>query len=146
MSGSVNRVILVGRLGRDPEVKRTPSGKAVANFSVATDEVFKDHAGEQQKRTEWHRIVAWGRLAEIVEQYVTKGTQVYVEGSIRSRKYEGRDGTEKTVYEIVAQKMTMLGGGQRRESGGETTVAPPASAEGQPVTPESPVTDDDIPF
>ena len=109
MSGSVNKVILIGRLGKDPEVKYTPSGAPVAKFSLATDEVFKDRSGEQQKRTEWHNIVAWNKLAEICGQYLTKGKQVYIEGSIRSRQWEDQAGNKRTAYDIVAREMQMLG-------------------------------------
>jgi len=109
MAGSVNKVILIGRLGKDPELKYTPSGAPVVNFSLATDESFKDRSGEQQNRTEWHRIVAWGKLAEICGEYLTKGKQVYIEGSIRSRQWEDQSGNKRTAYEIVARQMTMLG-------------------------------------
>ena len=93
---SINKVILIGRLGKDPEVKYMPSGDAVAKFSLATDEVFKDRSGEQQRRTEWHIIVAWKRLAEICGEYLTKGKQVYIEGSIRSRQWEDQNGNKRT--------------------------------------------------
>jgi single-strand DNA-binding protein len=107
----VNRVTLVGRLGKDPETRYTSGGQAVCNFSVATDETYKDRAGERQKRTEWHRIVMWGKLAEIAQQYLKKGALVYLEGRIQSRQWEDkRDGQKKTSYEIVADTMKMLGG------------------------------------
>lgn len=107
----VNRVTLVGRLGKDPETRYTSGGQAVCNFSVATDETYKDRAGERQKRTEWHRIVMWGKLAEIAQQYLKKGALVYIEGRIQSRQWEDkRDGQKKTSYEIVADTMKMLGG------------------------------------
>src|SRR3989442_5674767 len=109
MAGSVNKVILIGRLGKDPEVKYTASGAPVAKFSLATDEVFKDRSGEQQRRTEWHNIVAWNKLAEICGEYLTKGKQVYIEGSIQSRQWEDQSGNKRTSYEIVARQMTMLG-------------------------------------
>lgn len=106
----VNRVTLVGRLGKDPETRYTSGGQAVANFSLATDETYKDRAGERQKRTEWHRIVMWGKLAEIAQQYLKKGSLVYLEGRIQSRQWEDkRDGQKKTSYEIVADTMKMLG-------------------------------------
>lgn len=106
---SVNKVILVGRVGRDPETRFTSSGQAVANLSVATDETFKDRTGERQKRTEWHRVVLWGKLAEIAQQYVKKGTLVYIEGRIQSRQWEDkRDGQKKTSFDIVANVMRML--------------------------------------
>src|SRR5258708_16856558 len=109
MSGSVNKVILVGRLGKDPEIKYTPSGSPVAKFTLATDEVFKDRAGEQQRRTEWHTVVAWNKLAEICGEYLTKGKQIYIEGSIRSHQWEDQNGNKRTAYEIVARDMKMLG-------------------------------------
>jgi single-strand DNA-binding protein len=107
---SVNKAILVGRLGRDPETRYTSGGQAVANFTLATDETFKDRAGERQKRTEWHRIVLWGKLAEIAQQYLKKGQLVYIEGRIQSRQWEDkRDGQKKSTTEIVANVMRMLG-------------------------------------
>ncbi len=153
MSGSINKVILIGRLGKDPEVKYTPSGAPVAKFSLATDEVFKDRTGEQQRRTEWHNIVVWNKLAEICGEYLTKGKQVYIEGSIRSRQWEDQSGNKRTSYEIVARDMKMLG------SKGDTERAAPAAGSAAPAergpvergpAPEPPsdaeITDDDIPF
>jgi len=150
MSGSVNKVILIGRLGKDPEVKYTPSGAPVAKFTLATDENFKDRAGEQQRRTEWHTIVAWNKLAEICGEYLTKGKQVYIEGSIRSRQWEDQSGNKRTAYEIVARDMRMLG--SRADS--ERAMSPAASAErgsaetNPPAEPPSApeITDEDIPF
>jgi single-strand DNA-binding protein len=107
---SVNRVILVGRLGRDPETRFTGSGQAVANFSVATDETFKDRNGERQKRTEWHKIVVWGKQAEIAQQYLKKGALVYIEGRIQSREWQDKEGQKRTSFEIVASNFRMLGG------------------------------------
>jgi single-strand DNA-binding protein len=152
MAGSVNKVILIGRLGRDPELKYTPSGAPVVNFSLATDESFKDRNGEQQSRTEWHRIVAWGKLAEICGEYLTKGKQIYVEGSIRSREYEDKSGNKRTVYEIVARQMTMLGSradseraAADRPAGERAPSERAASAPPEPA-PEPEITDEDIPF
>lgn len=106
---SVNKAILVGRLGRDPETRYTSGGQAVANFTLATDESFKSRSGERQKRTEWHRIVLWGKLAEIAQQYLKKGTMVYIEGRIQTRQWEDkRDGQKKQTTEIVANVMRML--------------------------------------
>jgi len=105
---SVNKVILVGRLGRDPETRYTGGGQAVANFSVATDESYKDKNGERQKRTEWHRITAWGKLAEICQQYLKKGTMVYIEGRIQSREWQDKEGQKRTSFDIVANTMKML--------------------------------------
>src|SRR5271155_4809728 len=124
---SVNKVILVGRLGRDPETRFTSGGQPVANVSVATDETFKDRSGERQKRTEWHRVVLWGKLAEIAQQYLKKGSLVYIEGRIQSRQWEDkRDGQKKTSFDIVANVMRMLtsraeGAAAGASSGGATT-------------------------
>ncbi|MEJ2366898.1 MAG: single-stranded DNA-binding protein [Acidobacteriota bacterium] len=133
---SVNKVILVGNLGRDPELKYTPSGTAVANFTVATNETWTDKDGNKQEHTEWHRVVAWSKLAEICGEYLQKGRQVYIEGSIRSRTYKDRDGNERTAFEIRMTDMVMLGGrggdggGSVRDSGAD----------------EPTYQDDDIPF
>jgi single-strand DNA-binding protein len=120
---SVNKVILVGRLGRDPETRYTGSGQAVANFSLATDESYKDRNGERQKRTEWHKIVVWGKQAEIAQQYLKKGSLIFIEGRIQSREWQDKEGQKRTSFEIVANNFRMLGG--RAESaaaagGGET--------------------------
>ncbi|MFB3924006.1 MAG: single-stranded DNA-binding protein [Terriglobia bacterium] len=150
MAGSVNKVILIGRLGKDPELKYTPSGAPVAKFSLATDEVFKDRSGEQQKHTEWHNIVAWNKLAEICGEYLTKGKQVYIEGSIRSRQWEDKQtGAKRTAYEIIAQKMTMLGSKGDTERAAPTRAPGERTAEPEPAPeppPETEITDSDIPF
>lgn len=155
MAGSVNKVILIGRLGRDPELKYTPSGAPVAKFSLATDEVFKDRSGEQQKHTEWHNIVAWNKLAEICGEYLTKGKQVYIEGSIRSRQWDDKQtGAKRTAYEIVAQKMTMLGSkaeGERVVSDRAPSDRAPSERPAEPEPASEPaaepeITDSDIPF
>jgi single-strand DNA-binding protein len=153
MSGTVNKVILIGRLGRDPEVKYTPSGAPVAKFTLATDESFKDRAGEQQKKTEWHNIVAWNKLAEICGEYLTKGKLVYIEGSIRSNQWEDQSGNKKTSYEIVARNMQMLGSKAETERSYEAAPADssaPRRAENPPSAPEpapeAGITDEDIPF
>jgi single-strand DNA-binding protein len=157
MAGTVNRVILVGRLGKDPELKYTPSGAPVAKFSLATDESSKDrNTGETQSRTEWHNIVAWNKLAEICGEYLTKGKLVYIEGSIRSHSWQDQSGNKRTAYEIVARNMQMLGSKSDSErvpaSGGvERTAAPPrpvpAAPPAEPVGPPDPeISDEDIPF
>jgi single-strand DNA-binding protein len=158
MSGTVNRVILVGRLGKDPEVKYTPSGAPVAKFSLATDESFKDKStGENQQRTEWHNIVAWNKLAEICGEYLTKGKLVYIEGSIRSRQWQDQSGNKRTSYEIIARNMQMLGSRGDSERGGfsgtdrapaERPASAPAAAQSEPSSPppEPEISDDDIPF
>src|SRR5437899_6090525 len=123
---SVNKAILVGNLGRDPEVRFTPSGRAVAKFSIATTERWNDQDGNRQERTEWHNIVVWGKQAETCGQYLSKGRQVYVEGSIRSRQYDDKDGNKRYITEIIARDVRFLGGGGRGGGGGETSPGLPA--------------------
>ncbi len=134
MAGGVNKVILVGNLGADPELRYTASGTAVAKFRIATSETFTDRQGSRQERTEWHRITAWGKLAEICGQYLSKGRMVYIEGRIRSDTWE-QEGVKRYSYEIVADTMRMLGPG-RGEREAEAPFSPP----------EGGVPDDDIPF
>jgi single-strand DNA-binding protein len=159
---SVNRVILVGRLGRDPETRYTGSGQAVANFSVATDESYKDRNGERQKRTEWHKIVVWGKQAEIAQQYLKKGSLIFIEGRIQSREWQDKEGQKRTSFEIVANNFRMLGGraegaaaaagggemGGGTSRGGDLEQAAPAEESygggGQAGGPE--ISDEDIPF
>jgi single-strand DNA-binding protein len=160
---SVNKVILVGRLGRDPETRYTGGGQAVANFSMATDESYKDKNGERQKRTEWHRITAWGKLAEICQQYLKKGTMVYIEGRIQSREWQDKEGQKRTSYDIVANTMKMLSsraegaaaGGSASRSGGDDFEAHAAPADdsyggsggGSAPSGGGPeISDEDIPF
>jgi single-strand DNA-binding protein len=145
MSNSVNKVILVGRLGKDPEVKYTQGGTPVARFSLATDETWKDQAGEKQQRTEWHNIVAWSKLAEICGQYLTKGRLIYIEGRLQTRTWEDKDGNKRSTTEVRADNMVMLSGKfeETRSERGVAAAAPTASAE-RTVEPE--ITDDDIPF
>lgn len=133
---SVNKVILVGRLGRDPETRYTSSGQAVCNFTLATDESYRDRSGERQKRTEWHRIVLWGKLAEIAQQYLRKGALVYIEGRIQTRQWDDRDGNKRTSTEIVANVMRMLGA--RADTAAEAEPLPPESEEAP--------NDEDLPF
>jgi single-strand DNA-binding protein len=143
---SINKVILIGRLGKDPEVKYTPSGVPVAKFTLATDEVFKDRAGEQQRRTEWHNIVAWSKLAEICGEYLTKGKQIYIEGKIQSRQWQDQSGNKRTSYEIVAREMKMLG--SKADSEAARTAEPAAAAEpAEPTETQPPeISDSDVPF
>ena len=148
---SVNKVIIVGNLGRDPETRYMPSGDAMTSITVATTDSWKDKAtGEKKEQTEWHRIMFFGKLAEIADQYLKKGSQVYVEGSLRTRKYKDKDGVEKYATEIKADSMQMLGG--RGDGGGEERTqqsaprqasrqAPPAANSGG-----AGYMDDDIPF
>ena len=121
---SVNRVMLVGNLGRDPETRYTGGGQAVANFSVATSETYKDKNGERQKRTEWHKIVVWGKLAEIAQQYLKKGSLVFIEGRIQSREWQDKEGQKRTSFEIVANNFRMLGGRAGGAAAGGGGAAP----------------------
>src|SRR5262249_26497138 len=150
---SVNKVILIGNLGRDPEVRYMPEGGAVTNISIATTDTWKDKSGEKQERTEWHRVAFFGRLAEIAGEYLKKGSQVYVEGALRTRKWQDKEGQERYTTEIVASEMRMLG---RREGGGaepmvRETAAATASSGGKPAPKKGggggfDKMDDDIPF
>jgi single-strand DNA-binding protein len=131
-SMSVNKVILVGRLGRDPETRFTGGGQAVANFSVATDETYKDKNGERQKRTEWHKIVVWGKQAEIAQQYLKKGSLIFIEGRIQSREWQDKEGQKRTSFEIVASNFRMLGGrGDGAGGGGGASRGGAASSGGE---------------
>jgi single-strand DNA-binding protein len=158
MAKSVNKVILVGNLGKDPEVKYTPSGTPVAKFSLATNERYKDKNGEWQDRTEWHSIVAWQRLAEIVGEYVKKGSKLYIEGRLQTSSWEDKQSGEKKYRtEIIAQDLVLLGGrGETGDSEGRSRgAAAPASASSFDQRNSQPeefaqadpgITDDDIPF
>jgi single-strand DNA-binding protein len=152
---SVNKVILVGNLGRDPETRYNPEGGAITNISIATTETWKDKAsGEKQERTEWHRVVFFNRLAEIAGEYLKKGSQVYVEGGLRTRKWQDKEGKERYTTEIVAERMQMLGsrsgmGDAGARDRGEEDKAPVTADEGKPA--KKPAgkfddMDDDIPF
>jgi len=118
---SVNKVILIGNLGRDPEVRYMPSGDAVANITIATTETWKDKAGEKQEQTEWHRVAMFGKTAEIAGEYLKKGSQVYIEGKLQTRKWTDKEGQERYTTEIRADRMQMLGS----RSGGSERMAPP---------------------
>src|ERR1043165_1959496 len=118
MAGGVNKVILVGNLGADPEVRYTPSGQPVANFRIATSESWMDKAGQKQERTEWHRIVVWGKLAEICGKHLSKGRQIYVEGRLQTRDYLDKDQKKTYVAEIVASPVQFLGAAGERSSDG----------------------------
>ncbi len=147
---SVNKAILVGRLGRDPETRYTSAGQAVCNFTMATDESFKDRNGERQKRTEWHRIVLWGKLAEIAQQYLKKGTMIYLEGRIQTRQWDDQQGQKRTTVEIVGNTMRMLS--SRAEAAAAGASAAPTNPEAEPHAPAAPdeagpeISDEDIPF
>lgn len=135
----VNKVILIGRLGADPEIRYTPSGAEVANFRIATSEMWTNKNGEKEERTEWHRIVAWRGLAKICGEYLSKGRLVYIEGKIRTRAWEDKDGNKRTTTEIEATEMKMLGGGgeaEKRTKEPDAAYAPPPPAKEE----------EDIPF
>ena len=149
---SVNKVILIGNLGRDPETRYTTGGDAVTNLRIATTETWKDKAGEKQEKTEWHRIVIFGKTAEVAGQYLRKGSQVYIEGRLQTRKWTDKEGQERYTTEIVADRMQMLGS---RGGGGDAPMdrEPPSAPEQRaaPATPRKSGTafddiDDDIPF
>ncbi len=147
---SINKVLLLGHLGKDPEVRYTNSGKAVATFTLATSQGWKDQEGNDQERTEWHRIVAWGRLGEICGEYLSKGKQVFIEGRIQTREWEDQDKNKRTTVEIIASDMVMLGGGQSRPSGDynrqRADNRPKAAPEKQTDDKYYPPPEDDIPF
>jgi single-strand DNA-binding protein len=146
MAASVNKVILIGNLGRDPELRYTQSGQAVANFTLATTETWNKREGGREERTEWHRIVAWGRTAELCAQYLSKGRTVYVEGRLQTREWENREGQKQRTTEVVALSVQFLGGPRGSGSG-----AAPASGGGFDSGPADSGSDDappgdDIPF
>ena len=153
--GSVNKVILVGNLGRDAELRYTPGGAAVATLNMATTEVWNDKAGARQEKTEWHRIVLWGKTAESLNEYLTKGKQIYVEGRLQTRQWDDKDGNKRYTTEIRGDRVVLLGGGggggQRgggmSRGGGEESMGGGghASSQGADI-PDQPLTDDDIPF
>lgn len=160
MARGINKVILVGNLGNDPDVKYTQSGAAVTTISVATTDAWTDKQGQKQERTEWHRVKFFGRLAEIAGEYLKKGRQVYIEGSLRTDKYTGKDGIERYTTEIIASEMQMLGGapsergaGNRKElgapsaqSGGSSAGGYGSSGAGNPGFDDAGFPEDDIPF
>jgi single-strand DNA-binding protein len=160
--GSVNKVILIGNLGADPELKYTPSNRPVCNLNLATNEVFKDKTGQRQERTEWHRVTVWGDQAENCKKYLNKGRPVYIEGRLQTRSWDDKEGKKRYTTEVVADRVVFLGsgtgeggGGARRSGGGgaaggggrgwgdESQSAPGAAAEPDAGPPPS---DDDIPF
>jgi single-strand DNA-binding protein len=158
MAGSgVNKVILVGNLGKDPEVRYTPGGQAVANFTIATNENWTDKSGQKQERTEWHRIVVWGKLAELCSEYLAKGRQVYVEGRLQTREWTNKEGAKQYTTEVVANQVVFLSGGERGQGRGPSRSAAGSAVGaddfGQPPPPfeEAPgqggaKAEDDIPF
>jgi len=151
MAKSVNKVILVGNLGKDPELKHTSSGTAVATMTVATNERYKDRSGEWQDRTEWHNVVLWQRLAEIAAEYLKKGRSVYVEGRLQTRSWEDKQGQKRYTTEIVANDLVLLGGGRGDDSGGRGSARNEFDQRGSSdfdsaASHAGEITDDDIPF
>ena len=132
----LNMAQIIGHLGRDPDMRYTPEGTAIANLAVATNQTWKDKSGEKQERTEWHRVVLFGKVAEIAGEYLKKGSLVYLQGRLQTRKWQGDDGQDRYTTEIVADRMKMLGGKGERDT---------RAANGKPVASEPPF-DDDIPF
>lgn len=161
MARGINKAILIGNLGNDPDIRYTASGTAIANISLATAESWRDkNSGEQQERTEWHRIVFFGRLAEVVGEYLRKGSQIYVEGRIQTRKWQDKEGNDRYSTEVVANEMQMLGGrgggagagapmntdSQARAPEARNTAPPPAKPAARPGAAPADDFDDDIPF
>ena len=148
--GSVNKVILVGNLGRDAELRYTPGGAAVATINMATTEVWNDKSGQRQEKTEWHRVVLWGKSAESLSEYLTKGKQIYVEGRLQTRQWDDKDGNKRYTTEIRGDRIVLLGGGGGggRGSGGgsRASVGDDMGGGHGPEAPSEPLTDDDIPF
>ena len=145
MARGVNKVILVGNLGQKPEIRYTQTNTAVATLSIATSESWKDKdSGEQREKTEWHRVVFFGKLAEIAEQYLDKGSQLYVEGKLQTRKWQDKDGNDKYTTEILGNEMNMLGGRQSSGDSGEFDQSQPAAQTAQ--SHDNQISEEDIPF
>lgn len=140
---SVNKAILIGNLGRDPEIRYTPSGQAVASFTIATSEKWRDKEGQMQERTDWHNIVCWGKQAELANQYLKKGRPVYIEGRIQNRSYDDKEGNKKYISEIIVQRLQFLGG---RPEGSEAGSGGGSHQEMPDLPPETVGEDDDLPF
>ena len=144
---SLNKVMLIGNLGKDPEVRYTPDGSPVASFSLATSENWTDKNGTRQERTEWHNIVAWTKLADLSKRYLSKGRQVYIEGRLRTREWNDKDGNKRRTTEVIATQIVLLGS---RPQGMEANAMPPSPVQRAPETEIGPgdaaITDDDIPF
>ena len=148
--GSVNKVILVGNLGRDAELRYTPGGAAVSTLNLATTEVFKDREGQKKEDTQWHRVILWGKTAETLQDYLTKGKQIYVEGKLQTRKWKDKDGNEKYTTEVKGDRVVLLSGGGRGEAargdgGGSRSTATDEFSHGEGGGSVE-LTDDDIPF
>jgi len=140
---SLNKVMLIGRLGKDPDIRVTQDGVSVANFSLATSDFYPDKSGTRQERTEWHNIVAWNKLADIAKRYLVKGRQVYVEGRIRTREWDDKDGNKRRTTEVIASALVLLGS---RPEGAEAASAQRSGRDAEPGTADVEITDDDIPF
>lgn len=145
---SLNRVLIIGNLGSNPEVRSITGGQTVASFSVATNEVWNDKQGQKQERTEWHKVVVWGRAAEFCGQYLQKGSTVFVEGRIQTRSWDDKEGQKRYTTEIVATSVQAIGGrGGSGEGGGQSYQdAPVVEPVGMPVTTPNAISDDDVPF
>jgi single-strand DNA-binding protein len=151
--GSLNKVILIGNLGRDPEIRYTPDGAPVANFSIATTEFWTDKSGTRQQNTEWHNVVAWNKLADISKRYLAKGRQVYIEGRLRTREWNDKEGNKRRTTEVIASNLILLGSrpeGMEAGAASPTPISRGMSAEPEPAPGpgfgDSSITDDDIPF
>jgi single-strand DNA-binding protein len=148
--GSVNKVILVGNLGRDAELRYTPGGAAVATLNLATTEVFKDREGQKKEDTQWHRVILWGKTAETLQDYLTKGKQIYVEGKLQTRKWKDKEGNDRYTTEVRGDRVVLLSGGGRGDGGGGRGDG--GAERGGEATPQADpgssveLTDDDIPF
>lgn len=148
---SVNKVILLGRLGQDPELKYTPGGSAVCNFSLATTEAWTDKQGQKQEKTEWHRIVVWGKLAELCNQYLAKGRQAFLEGRLQTRSWDDKDGNKKYTTEILASTVQFIGGPSANNNANagqsvDTSYAQSAPAQDYQIASDASFAADDIPF
>ena len=148
--GSVNKVILVGNLGRDAELRYTPGGAAVATLNLATTEVFKDREGQKKEDTQWHRVILWGKTAETLQDYLTKGKQIYVEGKLQTRKWKDKDGNDKYTTEVRGDRVVLLSGGGRgdgmgRGEGSRSSATADEFSHGE-AGGSVELTDDDIPF
>jgi single-strand DNA-binding protein len=145
---SLNKILLIGRLGKDPEIRYTPDQSPVASFSLATGESWTDKSGTRQERTEWHNIVAWNKLADLCKRFLSKGQQVYIEGRVQTREYTDRDGNKRRITEVIASQMVLLGS---RSQGSEAGVQPMESvarpaADADQAFGDAGITDSDIPF
>ena len=145
---SLNKVMLIGRLGKDPDIRVTQDGVSVANFSLATSDFYPDKSGTRQERTEWHNIVAWNKLADIAKRYLVKGRQVYVEGRIRTREWDDKDGNKRRTTEVIATQMVLLGSRAQNADTGAQPVEPVSRTPAEPEQAfgDAGITDNDIPF